>query len=94
MIFAILFILAFLVGLVIFLLTDKWILSVAVPIVLFCLDAFTDPNANLSFNLVFGLPLVAVAGLLGAYVVVIRRDDPLDEGEISNDGRLEDDEHV
>ena len=83
MIFALLFIAAFLIGLAVFLLTDKWMLAVAAPVILFCLNLFFDPNANISFNLVFGLPLVAVAGLLACYVVVIRRDDPMAEVESS-----------
>ena len=78
MIFALLFIVAFLIGLFAFLLSDKWVLAVVIPIVLFCLNLFTDPHANISFNLVFGVPLVAVAGLLGAYVVVLRRGDDID----------------
>lgn len=85
MIFALLFILAFLIGLVVFLISNKWVLAVAVPVILFCLNLLSDPNANVSFNLVFGLPLVAVAGLLGAYVVVIRRDAHLAAEELANE---------
>lgn len=78
MIFAILFIIAFLVGLLAYIVSDKWMLSVAVPVLLFCLNLFSDDQAHIGFNLVFGVPLVAVAGLLGAYVVVIRRGDDSD----------------
>ena len=98
MIFALLFIAAFLIGLAVFLLTDKWMLAVAAPVILFCLNLFFDPNANISFNLVFGLPLVAVAGLLACYVVVIRRDDPMAEDDESSIRQVteprEDDERV
>ena len=100
MIFAILFILAFLIGLVVYLLTDKWIVGVGLSVALFVLTTLTDSAAQdgWMFTLIFGLPIVFVASLLGAYVVAIRRDDGeelldgVDEGasELSDD-RVQDD---
>lgn len=77
MIFAILFILAFLIGLAVYLLTDKWIAGVALSLILFVLTTISDSAAqdNWTFTLIFGLPIVFVASLLGAYVVAIRRGD-------------------
>ena len=86
MIFAILFILAFLLGLVVYLLTDKWLASVVLSMVMFLVTTLSDSQAHESwlFTLIFGLPIVFVASLLGAYVVAIRRGD--DEDFLSAEG--------
>lgn len=83
MIFALLFILAFLIGLVTFLLTDKWVIAVLLSMFLFVLTTISDTSAqdNWLFTLIFGLPIVFVASLLGAYVVAIRRGEDLDESD-------------
>lgn len=83
MIFAILFILAFLVGLITYLLTDKWLIAVALSMGLFVVSTLADTQAqeNWSFTLIFGLPIVFVGSLLGAYVVELRR---YDEGDDTN----------
>lgn len=80
MIFAILFIIAFLIGLLIYLYNRNWILGVSIPMVLFTISTLADEEARgaWGFTLVFGLPLVFVASLLGAYVVQIRSEDPAD----------------
>lgn len=87
MIFALLFILAFLVGLVSYLLSDKWLLGVLLSMGLFLLSTLADTHAKeaWTFTLIFGLPIVFVASLLGAYVVELRR------GEDLNSDCLEDD---
>ena len=89
MIFAILFIIAFLVGLIVYLLTNKWLAAVLFSSLLFVVNILSDATAkdNWSFTLVFGLPIVFVASLLGAYVVELRRgedskDDMDDQPEI------------
>lgn len=88
MIFAILFILAFIIGLVLYLLTDKWLAAVVISMLLFVITTVSDSTAqeNWLFTLIFGLPIVFVASLLGAYVVAIRRDDgePLQQQSIDN----------
>ncbi|MFT4635884.1 MAG: hypothetical protein ACI854_002417 [Arenicella sp.] len=81
MIFAILFILAFLIGLVSYLLTNKWLVAVLLSMALFVVTTLADTEAqeSWSFTLIFGLPIVFVASLLGAYVVELRRGEPFEE---------------
>ncbi|MFT6406964.1 MAG: hypothetical protein ACJAQ6_000374 [Arenicella sp.] len=81
MIFAILFILAFLIGLITYLLTNKWLVAVLLSMALFVVTTLADTEAqeSWSFTLIFGLPIVFVASLLGAYVVELRRGEPLEE---------------
>jgi hypothetical protein len=80
MIFAILFIIAFLIGLLIYLYNRNWVLGVSIPMVLFTISTLADEEARgaWGFTLTFGLPLVFVASLLGAYVVELRSADPAD----------------
>lgn len=84
MIFAILFVLAFLIGLVVYLYSDKWLVAVLVSIGLFLATTLADTSASESWGitLVFGLPIVFVASLFGAYVVELRRgnNEPMQEG--------------
>lgn len=77
MIFAILFILAFLIGLVTYLLSNKWLVAVLLSMSLFVATTLADTQAQASwgFTLIFGLPIVFVASLLGAYVVELRRGE-------------------
>jgi hypothetical protein len=74
MVFAILFVLAFLVGAGIYYFSRRWIIAVVVPMMVFAGDAILDfdSSGGLVFTLVFGLTLVFFASLLGAYVVQIR----------------------
>jgi hypothetical protein len=75
--FAVLFILAFIVGWVIYRFTYQWLTAVMVPMMLFLLSTVTDHAAReaWAFTLIFGLPLVFFASLLGAYIVQIRNLD-------------------
>ena len=78
MIFAGLFIVAFLFGFVSYAFTREWIVAVSVPTVLFVLSTFVGesvPGAR-AFTLTFGVPIVFFAGLLGAYIYQIRNIDP------------------
>ena len=77
MIFALLFILAFLIGLASYLISNKWLTAVLISMGLFIISTLTDTDArdNWSFTLIFGLPIVFVASLLGAYVVELRRGE-------------------
>lgn len=81
MIFALLFILAFLIGLLAYLFTEKWLVAVSLSMLLFVGTTINDTAAqdNWLFTLIFGLPIVFVASLLGAYVVVIRRGEVPEE---------------
>jgi len=56
MIFAILFILAFIIGLMLYLLTDKWLAAVVISMLLFVMTTVSDSNAqeNWLFTLIFG----------------------------------------
>ncbi len=90
MIFAILFIVAFLFGFGSYALTREWITAVAVPSVLFIISVFVGdsaPGARM-FTLTFGVPLVFVAGLLGAYVYQIRNLD--DEEQVQGESEESD----
>lgn len=79
--FAILFILAFLIGLAIYGATSNWLVCVAVPIVLFVLSTVADQGAReaWAFSLIFGVPIVFFASLLGAYVVQLRVGEVTEE---------------
>jgi len=87
MIFAILFILAFLIGLVSYLISNKWLVSVLISMTLFVLTTLADTAAqeSWSFTLTFGLPIVFVASLLGAYVVELRRGESVQAELEKND---------
>ena len=76
--FALLFILAFLAGLLIYRIDRKWIPSVLIPMGFFLVTTLADQEAKdaQTFSLVFGLPIVFFASLLGAYVLQIRTVEP------------------
>lgn len=78
MLFALLFIIAFLLGLGVYLFTRNWMSAVFVPMVLFVVSTLADQSAQdaWAFTLISGLPIVFFAGLLGAYVVQIRTVEP------------------
>lgn len=80
MIFAILFVVAFLIGLVIYWLSERWLVAVLVSMALFTVTTVADTEASdrWLFTLVFGLPIVFFASLLGAYVVQIRRGEAIE----------------
>ena len=80
MIFAILFIVAFLFGFASYAFTRRWMVSVSLPTVLFVIATFWGESSDgaVAFTLTFGLPLVFFAGLLGAYVFQIR-NQPAEE---------------
>ncbi len=86
MVFAILFIGAFLAGVIIYFFTRQWLIAVVVPMLLFALNAVVDPGeaGSLLFTLVFGLTIVFFASLLGAYVVQTRTAE-VSESEDSED---------
>jgi hypothetical protein len=92
--FAILFIVAFLVGVIIYKYSRNWVSTVLIPMTLFLVNALADTQARdaWAFTLVFGLPLVFFASLLGAYVVQIRTIEPeSEEGEETIDEDLKED---
>lgn len=88
--FALLFILAFLVGLVIYRLRANWVPAVVVPMLLFLVTTLLDTAAKDAwmFSLIFGLPIVFVGALLGAYVVQLRSPDHLEEHAVERDSEL------
>ena len=83
MLFAILFVIAFLVGLTAYLLTGKWLTATLISTGLFVLNTVTDveQSEHVIFTLVLGLPVVFFASLLGAYVVELRRGFGVDDIE-------------
>lgn len=78
MIYAILFVLTFLLGAVTYHFTNRWWLGVGIAIAIYVADVFSDKVAQEYWiiSLIFGLPIVFVAALLGAYVVERQRAEP------------------
>lgn len=74
MVFAILFILAFLIGAAIYYVNRQWVVAVVIPMLLFVINSVLDPGSSggLLFTLVFGLTIVFFASLLGCYIVQTR----------------------
>lgn len=97
MIFAVLFVIAFIIGLFAYLLTGKWLTAALISMGLFALNTIVDAQAanEVGITLLLGLPVVFVASLFGAYVVELRRglDDveglPLESGQ-SAESKVED----
>lgn len=90
MIFAVLFVVAFLIGLVVYQVSEKWLVAVLVSMGLFVVTTLADTTAseNWGITFIFGLPIVFVASLFGAYVVQLRRgeDELIDaDSEQSNE---------
>jgi len=81
MIFAILFVVAFIIGLVAYLVTGKWLTAALISMGLFTLNTVSDSNAyeHVGITLLLGLPVVFVASLFGAYIVELRRGIDADE---------------
>ena len=81
MIFAVLFVIAFAVGLVTYLLTNKWLSAALVSITLFVLNTLSDTEQidKAFYTILLGLPVVFCASLFGAYVVELRRGLGVDE---------------
>lgn len=87
MVFAILFVVAFLIGLVIYVLSNRWLVAVILSMVLFIVVTISDTENSDRWliTLVFGLPIVFFASLLGAYVVQLRRgEDTEPEVEVTS----------
>jgi len=82
--FAILFIVAFLAGVIIYKFNRSWVPTVLIPMAVFLVNTLADTEAKdaWAFTLIFGLPLVFFASLLGAYVVQIRTIEPESEESV------------
>ena len=96
MIFAILFVIAFAVGLVTYLVTGKWLSAALVSIGLFILNTLsdTDQSDKALYTILLGLPVVFCASLFGAYVVELRRGLGVDELEKENSDAPDSHNHV
>lgn len=83
MIFAILFVVAFFIGLIAYLVTGKWLSAVFISMGLFVINAIVDSASikQFSITLMFGLPVVFAASVFGAYIVELRRGADADEVE-------------
>ena len=83
MVFAILFVVAFLIGLVIYFFSRQWLAAVIISMILFTVATVADTQASDQWliTLVFGLPIVFFASLLGAYVVQLKTGGIDDEQE-------------
>jgi hypothetical protein len=88
MIFALLFIFIFLVGFGIYAFSRSWRLATLVPSLLYIASVVTDrtEGANIMMSIIFGLPIVFVAALLGCYIFVLRfvGIEPVEEATGSN----------
>jgi len=89
MIFAILFVIAFAIGLVAYLATGKWLSAALVSVSLFALNAILSSTSGkqLWITLLLGLPVVFAASIFGAYVVELRRGP--DESELESGAELD-----
>lgn len=87
MIFAILFVIAFAVGLVTYLITGKWLSAAFISIGLFVLNTLSDweQSDKALYTILLGLPVVFCASLFGAYVVELRRGLGTQEIEAGSD---------
>jgi hypothetical protein len=74
LIFALIFVVAFVFGFISYAFTQQWILAVSIPSALFVASTFSGNNVAgaQAFTLTFGVPIVFFAALLGAYVYQIR----------------------
>ena len=98
MVFAILFAIAFFIGLFVYKLTGKWLSAIAISSALFILNTITDTQSSdkIIFTLVLGLPVVFVASLCGAYVVQLRRgiDNDQDTSINGQNDKLDESEQI
>lgn len=76
MIFALLFFFSFVVGLIVYMATDKWWLGGAVLVGLLVIVALTDLEQM--YLLYFGAPIAFLGSLFGAYIVQLRRAPELE----------------
>ena len=87
MIFALLFIAVFLISVMVYLLTRQWLWAVSVPMTLFVLSTILDAEASQAqaITLIFGVPIVFFASLLGAYIVQMRKPDSEQENDLEEE---------
>ncbi len=87
MIFAVLFVIAFVIGLVAYLITGKWLSAALISIGLFVLNTLSDAEQSdkAAYTILLGLPVVFCASLFGAYVVELRRGNDVDEASKADD---------
>lgn len=83
MAYAILFVMAFLLGAVLYWTSGRWWLGVSAAMVMYIFDVLTDEAAREVWviSLIFGLPIVFAAALLGAYVLERARYEPDEAAE-------------
>ncbi len=91
MIFAVIFFVAFAIGLVCFVVSDKWWWGFVVSTILFMVLALsgTQAPALQGVTLFFGIPIVFLGSLFGAYIVQLRRAPDVDAVEDSADVKSE-----
>lgn len=75
MIFAVLFVISFVIGLFAYMLTGKWLTAAIISMSIFALNTAADSQGlqEVGITLLLGLPVVFVASLFGAYVIELRR---------------------
>ena len=87
MIYAVLFVIAFFIGLVAYLITGKWLSAALISMGLFVLNTLSDfeHSDKAIYTILLGLPVVFCASLFGAYVVELRRGTDADQLAETND---------
>lgn len=81
MIFALLFFFSFVIGLAAYIASDRWWLGGAIGTVLLVIVAAAGLSGGHSYGMAiyFGIPIVFLGSLFGAYIVQLRRAPELDE---------------
>ena len=87
MVFALLFFFSFVVGLIAYLIVDRWwagaLISVSITLAAVLSGAISPTLQGMA--LYFGLPIAFFGSLFGAYVVDLRRAPELDESQESSE---------
>ena len=91
MIFAVLFVVSFIFGLVCYVTSNRWWLGGAIATVLLLLISVTGlaTGGPRGMAIYFGVPIIFLGSLFGAYIVQLRRAPELDE-ELADADRLDD----
>jgi len=89
--FFLLFFIAFVIGLVSYVITDKWHWGVIIALLLFLANTLLDIQQRDGWviTLIFGAPIVFFASLFGAYIVQLRRGEDEEPSPEQDDGSVD-----
>ena len=96
MIFAILFFLSFVIGLICYLASDRWWLGGVICSAVSIAGIFAGllPPSMQGLAVYFGIPIIFLGSLFGAYIVQLRRApdiDPMEDDSAPSDSPVEND---